>query len=560
MPGTVDDVMELALRRGFFWPAYLPYGGAAGLYVLGNLGVKLTSNISQMWREFFITPYNFVEVDTPSLVPANVLEASGHVSNFKDPMAECGNCHRRYRADHLLKESGSDIGEGASLEEMERTLNGEKVKCPQCSSVNWSVKPFLTMFETKLGPYTDSVGYLRPETAQGTFVEFRRILETERERMPLGVAQVGRGFRNEISPRQGIIRLRELHMMELELFFDPEEQHCPYLSELNDGATMRILTGEARVRGETVPREISVIEALKEGLVKLEWLAYLMHRSELFVEALGVPHKSIRYVEKLREERAHYSAQTFDLEVEMGELGWVEVAGLAYRTDFDLRSHMAKTGVDLTASVQLPQPVRRKVRKWNINVEKVKKLYPKDWKQIMKEISSLKNREGDPPGSISGFTLDASVFDIRDVEEVTNVRKFIPHVVEPAFGVERLMLASLIHAYSFKEDRVVLRLPRRVAPIDAAVFPLVSKDAMIKDAIEIAKKLRDNGLSVFYDESGAIGRRYARADEVGIPFAVTVDGQTEQDGTVTLRDRDSWIQVRVPKNELVKEIVRRKHE
>ncbi len=558
MPTALEDVVELARRRGFFWPAYEPYGGAAGLYVLGNLGVRLSAKIAQLWREYFVTPFNFVELDTPNLVPAPVLEASGHVSNFRDPMAECSSCHRKYRADHLLADAGSKLGEGSSLEEMEKELNSLKVKCPECKASQWTVRPFLTMFDTKLGPYADVTAFLRPETAQGTFVEFKRILEVERERMPLGVAQIGRGFRNEISPRQGIIRLRELRMMELEVFLDPEKPECQYLDRADEKTTLRILTEKARVGGVTEPEEVSLKEALESETIKLEWLGFLMLQSKKFMLALGVPPPSIMFLEKLKEERAHYSTQTFDLEVNLNELGWVEVAGLAYRTDFDLKSHTMKTGVDFSVSVQLPAPIKRKVRRWFIDIEKLKKAYPVEWRSMMKEYGSIKEREGEPPSSLAGVSVEPSLFTIKETEESVNVRKFIPHVVEPAFGVERLMLASLLYAYTTKEDRTVLRLPVEIAPQDVAVFPLISKEPMIKTAIEIAEELRKAGLAVFYDESGTIGRRYARSDEVGIPFAVTVDGQTEQDGTVTLRDRDSWTQVRVSRIQLGKEILNRK--
>jgi dimeric type glycyl-tRNA synthetase len=221
--GGMDKVLEIARRRGFFWPAYETYGGSAGLFVFGDNGLKTRENMTTLWREVFVDPHGFPEIDGPEIVPEQVLQASGHVANFKDPMAECLSCHRKFRADHLLADAGVKVGEGAAQDLIEAKLAEYKVNCPECKAQSWSVRPFLTMFRTGLGPYSEAVGYLRPETAQNIFVEFKRIFEVGRGKLPFGVAQVGRGFRNEISPRQSLVRMREFHMAELELFFDPEK-------------------------------------------------------------------------------------------------------------------------------------------------------------------------------------------------------------------------------------------------------------------------------------------------------------------------------------------------
>ncbi|MEM0287779.1 MAG: glycine--tRNA ligase [Nitrososphaerota archaeon] len=555
MQNRVNDVLDLAKRRGFFWAAYETYGGSAGLYVLGDLGVKLMNNVEELWRDTFVRPHDFVEVDTPSLMPMPLLEASGHVANFKDPMAECLNCHRKYRADHLLSDAGKKIQESLSIEQIKKELTDLAIRCPECGSTSWEVKPFLTMFETRIGPYADNIAYLRPETAQGIFVEFNRLFQIERSRIPIGIAQIGRGFRNEISPRQGIIRLREFHMLELELFMDPNDTKCKYIDEVLK-EELYILDERRILQGEMDAVAISIMDALASSIIKTEWLAYFMALSQRFLQSLGVPREKQRFVEKITGERAHYSAQTFDHEVFMYELGWIEVAGHAYRTDYDLTSHMKKTGAEYTASVQLDEPQKVKRRVWSIDVQKLKEREPVRWKEVMKEYSNIKDRTNTPPQSIAGIAVDPSFIIIKEEEVMLQSRKFIPHVVEPSFGGERVMLACLLYAYDIRDKRNVMHLPYRLAPIKAGVFPLVNKLEMEKTAQQIYSKIKKAGIPCIYDDSGSIGRRYARVDEIGTPFAVTVDDRTLQDSTVTIRERDTWKQRRVNQESVVDELLR----
>ncbi|MDP7982577.1 MAG: glycine--tRNA ligase [Conexivisphaerales archaeon] len=546
LDGAYDRVVELAKRRGFFWQAYEIYGGVGGLYVLGPLGVAMRERLIDLWRSIFVRRHGFVEIDAPALGPYKVFKASGHVDNFKDPVAECTKCGRKFRADHLLGDAGVSVGEGAPVEELQRLLNENHVKCPECGASAWRVSQFLTMFETRIGPYSEEVGFLRPETAQGIFTEFRRIYDVTRERLPLGVAQIGRGFRNEISPRQAMIRLREFNMMELEFFMDPEAP-CPYLEEVM-GDELPVLTEEVAERGGDEVVRISVEEALRRGVIKNGCLAYFMALSMRFVSALGVPRDRQRFHGKPARERAHYSAQTFDHEALVPGFGWLEVAGLAYRTDYDLRSHSSASGKDLSASVKLPSPVVvRKVR-WRVrSVDELRKAAGDRWKDVMRILS-----ESEDPGrdlAALGLRVEDLPVAKEEVEEKVNVRRFYPHVIEPSYGVERLMLASLTWAYGVREGRVVLSLPPSVAPVQVAVFPLVSRDGLDERARRIAAGL-STSFSVFYDDDGSIGRRYARADEVGVPYAVTVDYETLEDSTVTLRHRDTWKQERLSEQDL----------
>lgn len=550
MEGAYERVVELAKRRGFFWQAYEIYGGVGGLYVMGPLGVSMKNKIVELWRSMFVRKHGFVEVDAPSLGPYRVFKASGHVDNFMDPVAECLRCGRKFRADHLLAESGVRAGEGAPVEELERLLNGNRVRCPECGASEWRVSRFLTMFETRIGPYSEDVGFLRPETAQGIFTEFRRIYEVTRERLPLGVAQIGRGFRNEISPRQAMIRLREFNMMELEFFMDPEAG-CPYMDEVA-GDVLPILTEEVAERGGEDVIEVSARDAVERGIVRNACLAYFMALSARFVESLGVPRSHQRFHGKPARERAHYSAQTFDHEVDVPGLGWLEVAGLAYRTDYDLRSHSEASGKDLSVSVRLPEPELVRRTRWRVSsMEELRRAAGGRWKDVMRIISSSE----DPAREIAALGLRMEDLPLvrEEIVEKVNVRRFYPHVVEPSYGIERLMVASLSWAYGMREGRVILSLPPRVAPVQVAVFPLVSRDGLDDVARRIASEL-SRSFDVMYDDDGSIGRRYARADEIGVPFAVTVDYETLSDGTVTIRHRDTWEQERVGEGELARRL------
>jgi len=479
-----DKINELAKRRGFFWPSYEIYGGVSGFVTFGPLGAVLKRRIEDKFREFYTRPLGILEIESSVILPSKVFEASGHVEHFKEPLAECTNCKRKFRADHLLQEQAkmSDTEtEKLSLAELKNEIDKRKVRCPECGGVLSEPKYFMTMFTTTIGPYSDALGYGRPEAAQSIFVEFRRLWELARERLPFGVVQIGHVLRNEISPRQGPIRLREFTIMDVEFFFDPEKPDCTQLKDV-ENETLRLVRAEAKLRGDKEPITATVKEALHKGYIKSEWHAYFMALAKRFLRELGVPDEHQRFMEKLDWERAHYSVQSFDQEIYLERWGWTEVSGHAYRTDYDLKKHMEFSGVDMRAF-----------------------------------------REG---------------------------RRFIPHVVEPSFGSDRLAYIAVEYAYQSKKDRAVLSFPRELAPVQAGVYPLVSKDGLPEKALQLYQTLVREGFAVEYDESGSIGRRYARADETGTPLGVTIDYDTLKDDAVTIRDRDSWKQVRTPINQL----------
>ena len=478
----------MAKRRGYFWPSYEIYGGVSGFLTFGPLGSLLKKRIEDKFRSFYIRPLGILEIETSVIMPGAVLEASGHVESFKEPTVECVKCQRKFRADHLLQELGDMTDtetEKLTLQAIMDELKNRDIRCPECGGNFSKAEQFMTMFTTTIGPYSDSIGYGRPEAAQGIFVEFKRIFESAREHLPLGVVQIGHALRNEISPRQGPVRLREFTIIDIEFFLDPDNTKCDRLHEVENDK-LRFITAENKLKGATEPITVTVKEALNKGIIKKEWQAYFMALAKRFLVELGVPEDKQRFIEKLEWERAHYSVQGFDQEVYLERWGWTEVSGHNYRTDYDLSRHMKASGVDLTAFK----------------------------------------------------------------ESENGRRRFIPHVIEPSFGLDRLAYVALEYAYTKKKKRTLLSLSRELAPIQASVFPLVSKDGLPEKAKQVYQMLIKEGFTVEWDESGSIGRRYARADEAGTPLGVTIDYQTLEDGTVTLRDRDTWRQVRSEINNL----------
>ncbi len=559
-----EKVVELARRNGFFWGSFEIYGGVSGFVDYGPLGKALKENIARKWRWWFVKRNQdfVVEIETPVVNPAIVFEASGHVEHFTDYIVTCLKCGRKYRADHLiedvLKARGEEVPqslEALGEEGLTRLIVEKGIKCPACGGELSKVEKFNLLFKTYIGPYTENVGYLRPEAAQGMFINFRKVYELLGRRLPLGIAQVGRVMRNEISPRQGLIRLREFTIMEVEVFFDPKNPRLDRFSEVED-VEVRVLTEEDVARGVKEPRVVTVREAVEKGYFVNEIMGYFIATATLFLKDIGIPEDKQLLVAKLPEERAHYAQQTYDHMVYTERWGWIEVAGHAYRTDYDLSRHMKFSGRDLTAQRRLEKPVKIRKVLAKPNPAIIRKVFGSDIGKVMKELSTrspedlAKELEEKGFVEVFGKRLGKEAFFIKEVEEVVEVERFVPHVVEPSFGADRLVYAVMEHSLTEKEGRTVLALPRDIAPIQVAVFPIVKRDAaLVKIAREIYDMLRDE-FSVMYDEEGTIGKRYAKADEIGVPFAITVDGETLKDGTVTIRDRDTWKQVRVPYKKL----------
>jgi glycyl-tRNA synthetase len=422
----MEKVVALTKRRGFIFPSSEIYGGVSGFYDYGPYGVTLKRAVRDLWwRHVVDLRDDVVGLESTLIMPSEVWAASGHLTNFVDPLRQCmGECKKRWRADHVTGD-----------------------RCPECGGPLTEARMFNLMFRTHVGPVEDSSSevYLRPETAQGMFVDFRNVLSSSRVRVPFGIAQQGRAFRNEITPGNFVFRLREFELMELEYFVKPEQDD--------------------------------------------DWFRYWREeRMRWYREVLGVSPERLRFYDHPKESLSHYSKQTTDIEYEF-PFGWGELEGIADRTDFDLRVHQDRSKVDLTY-----------------------------------------------------------------LDPETNER-YLPWVIEPAVGVDRIVITLLLDAYDEdvvnNEPRVLLRLHPNVAPVQVAVVPLSKKEDLIKVAREVQSSLQGR-FRVEYDQTGGhIGRRYRRQDEIGTPFCVTVDFDTLQDRAVTIRQRDTTEQERVPISELL---------
>ncbi len=554
-----NKITELAKRRGFFWPSYEIYGGIAGFYDLGPLGAYLKKNIVELWRKHFVLEHQdyVVEIETPIVGPKIVYQASGHLEKFTDPIVECMKCGRKFRADHLIEEKLGINVEGLSPEELTKIIKENNLTCPVCGGPLSEVKTFNLLFKTQIGPYEGNLGFIRPELAQGMFVAFKRTLEVMRNKLPLGIAQIGKVGRNEISPRQGMIRLREFTIAEMEYFFDPEDEEnsCPDYNKVKFDEIKVITCNDKRKGGS--PQILSLDEAVQKGIIVHKCLAYWMGVAQRFVEALGIPKSSIMFEEKCPEERAHYSSQTFDQLVKVSRWGWVEVSGHSYRGSYDLSRHEKFSGEELEVFKPFKEPKIVKRKKILVNKAVIGRMFKEKASEIISKIQNLDPDEIEKFISlnkdiiIDNLKIPKEAIKIIEVEEKVTGKKFLPHVVEPSFGIERLIYVVLEYSYKEKDGRVIMSIPRYLAPIKVAVFPLnESEKRLVEKAREIFDILKRE-FEVMYDDRGSIGRRYARADEIGIPAAVTVDYETLEDNTVTIRDRDTWKQVRVREKDLV---------
>lgn len=521
------------LRRGFLWPSCEPYGGFAGVYDYGPLGAPMKRNLERLWREFYARE-GFYEVETGLLAPEEVFRASGHLGHFSDAMAECPKCGGAFRADHW-KAPG---------------------RCPDCGSPLREPRPFLLMMETRVG--TGRKAYLRPETAQGIYLCFKRLVKYGRDRLPVGAFQVGKSFRNEISPRQGPVRLREFTMGEVEIFVHPEGKAShPRFAEV------------AGLRARMVPADgkevwMSFGEAVARKIILHEFLAYHLARVQEFLISVGIPADKLRVRQHKKDELAHYALDCWDTEVETAAYGWVEVVGLADRGDFDLRQHSLHSGEPLTHFVPHPAPVKRRKR-----VVRVKdpgamgRRFRERFPLVLRALEDLaRTRPAELDRDPVRLRIGSEEVEIRrdqvtvsEVEVEETGVEVVPHVIEPSFGFDRILYALLESAYAEDtvegETRRRLRLRPRVAPVLVAVLPLLGNhEGLVARAEEIHRRLVAAGLPADYDDSGTVGRRYRRADEAGTPFAVTVDHRSLEDGTVTVRDRDTTEQARVPIDQL----------
>ena len=558
----IDRIAELAKRRGFFIQTASVYGGVGGFYTYGPQGTPLKDSITDSWRDLFVTRQGNMEVDAPTVMPEAVFDASGHLDTFDDMILECPECDGSHRADHLV-EDNTDIDEAESLPpaEVGEIIADNDIVCPTCgvALAGEPVEEFNLMFETNIGPGTASPGYLRPETAQGIFVDFPQLAEYARNQLPFGVAQVGRAYRNEISPRKALVRVREFSQAELEQFIDPETDEPP-LDRVAD-VTLPLYAARQQEADNGGVTTLTVREAVDSGVIESNWIAFYLGLARDWYESIGVDMDRFRYRQHLPGELSHYAADCWDAETEIGG-DWVEVTGFAYRGSYDLDKHADHSGESFSVFKQYDEPVT--VEQPTVDPD-MSELGPAFGGVAADIADALAERAGRDPDAFAGETVSVEVdserYDVPvehtgfAVEEVTESGEHVtPHVVEPSFGLGRLVYTVLVHAYREDQvdgdDRQYLSVPPAVAPTTVGVFPLMDRDGLDEYAREVAGQLRSAGLSVTYDEAGAIGRRYRRQDEVGTPFCVTVDYDSLEADTVTVRDRDSTDQRRVPTAEL----------
>ncbi|ADJ13516.1 glycine--tRNA ligase [Halalkalicoccus jeotgali] len=554
---------ELAKRRGFFFPSNGVYGGVAGFYTYGPEGAALKRHLEDAWRDRFTVREGNREIEAPTVMPEAVFEASGHLDGFDDMLVECAECGESHRADHLIEDNTAiEDAEALPISEVEELIREHELVCPSCGAAlaGEPVEEFNLMFETTIGPGSGQTGYMRPETAQGIFVEFPQLAEYARNQLPFGVTQIGPAYRNEISPRKGIIRVREFTQAELEQFVDPERDE-PDLSRVSDvEVTLYPIENQREEGREYVTTTIG--EAVADGTIASEWVAYYLGIAQEWYERVGIDMNRFRFRQHLPGERAHYASDCWDAEAELGG-DWVEIAGFAYRGDYDLSKHAEHADQDFTVFEQYDEPITTERATVDPDMSYLGPEFGGKAAEIADALEALAERDRSAfDDETVSVELDDESYEVPtektgfSIEEVTESGEHVtPHVVEPSFGVGRTLYALFAHAYREDEvdgeERSYLSLAPEMAPTTVGVFPLMDRDGLGERARELASELRAAGLEVAYDDSGNIGRRYRRQDEVGTPFCVTVDYESLEDGTVTLRDRDSTTQVRVPIVQLV---------
>jgi len=479
----LDKIQDIAFRRGIAFPTGEIYGGLAGAFDYGPIGTLMRLKLVNFWREYFVKSENHFEIEGSLIIPEKVFEASGHLAKFCDPLVQCKSCKSMFRADKIIEEKLNQNADGLTLEELDKIISKNKLTCPKCQGEFMNSREFNLMLKTQVGSVEGNDAYLRPETAQNIFTSFKRIAHSMRAKLPFGIAQVGKVYRNEISPRQFIIRVREFTQMELEVFFAEEQLDNPPNFELLADEELPILTREDQAKGKEEATMYTVENAAKKKIVPNAAMAYYLAKEKILFEEIGIKSELIRFRHMLPKETPHYSGGNFDLEVKLS-IGWTEVVGNAFRQQYDLLSHEEHSKTKMAIQ-----------------------------------------------------------------HETGNV---IPFVIEPSIGVGRTLYCVLESCYRETNDRdwTWFQFPPSISPYDAQVNPLMRKDGLEEKALEIFEDLRGEGIEVTFDVTGKIGKRYARADEIGIPYCITIDYDTLKDETVTIRDRDTMEQIRVNADEL----------
>ncbi|MFH0969973.1 MAG: glycine--tRNA ligase [Candidatus Diapherotrites archaeon] len=480
----LPEITNLAQRRGLFTPSAEIYANApAGFWDYGNEGTRIKRRLVEHWRKTLIHKEGNIEIEGSTLLPEIVFKASGHLENFNDPLVICETCKTPYRADKLIEEKlEHEIPEGASLDFFDQKIAELKLVCPKDKKPFGRTTKFNLMMQVNIGATHGNVSYLRPEACQSIFLAFPRIWKSGRIKLPIGIGQAGKAYRNEIAPRQGLLRTREFEQMDMEIFFNPRK-----INEIEKWEEVKEYALNLYLLSDKQTHAITCEEAVEQKIVSGKIIAYYLARTQQFFASLHIPLEKIRFRELEKEARAFYARETWDLEVQMDN-AWIELAACNYRGEHDLKTHGEESKQDIT------------------------------------------------------------------IKEDGENEKYVPHIFEISIGVDRTFLvmldANLRKEIRGTEERTYLDLPKEIAPYDVSVFPLMKKDGLAEHAEELAHHLRGQNIAVIYDETGSIGKRYARTDEIGIPYAITVDYQSLQDRSITLRERSSMKQKRVQVDDL----------
>ncbi|KAL4726487.1 Glycine--tRNA ligase 1, mitochondrial [Fusarium chlamydosporum] len=614
-------VLESILRRRMFYtPSFEIYGGVGGLFDYGPPGCALQAAVIDQWRKHFILEEDMLEVDCTVLTPHEVLKTSGHVDKFADWMCKDPKNGEILRADHFVEAilearlNGDKEARGQKIEEKEEDPKkkkkkakteavklddavvqeyeevlaridnyggpelGELIKKYDLRNPATGVQPaepvsFNLMFQTSIGPSSNYPGYLRPETAQGQFLNFAKLLEFNQSQMPFASASIGKSYRNEISPRAGLLRVREFLMAEIEHFVDPEGGKKHHRFHEVEDVELVLLDRDTQLSGKTATRTVKIGQAVKDGLVDNETLGYFLARIHQFLQKIGIDMSKLRFRQHMANEMAHYACDCWDAEL-FTSSGWIECVGCADRSAYDLSVHAKKTGAPLVVREQRETPLV--IEEWQIDIERKKfgPQFKKDAKTVETALLATPQeqreklaKELSDNGSITlevanvgdgkvQINKDSIAIEFR--KRVENTREFVPNVIEPSFGIGRILYSLMEHSFWTRgteggdEARGVLSFPPTVAPTKVLLVPL-SSNAQFKPLLkQLSQRLRSAGISSRVDDSSAsIGKRYSRNDELGTPLGITIDFQTVQDGTVTLRDRDSTNQVRAEQEKII---------
>jgi len=582
--------MEDTLKRRFFYDqSFAIYGGITGQYDFGPMGCAMKANLLSAWRNHFVLEEQMLEVDCTVLTPEPILAASGHVERFADLMVKDLKNGECFRLDHLIKAALEKVCadkkctaetkaecediitklDGATKEEQAATMKKFNIRSPVTNNELSEPIEFNLMFQTNIGPSGAVKGFLRPETAQGIFVNFKRLLEFNQGRLPFAAAQIGNAFRNEISPRSGLIRVREFQMAEIEHFCDPVEKDHPKFSNVAD-VKMTLYSADDQMSGRAA-KVISIGEAVSSGLVANQTLGYFMARIQQFLLKIGVDPARLKFRQHMGNEIAHYACDCWDAEL-LTSYGWVECVGCADRSAFDLTQHTKATGVRLCAEKKLPEPVTKDVTEIVPNKGPLGKAFKKEAKAVtdrlaglsLDEITKMESELESGMASLSlgdsTVSLSKDMIAVKRYQKTVHVEEIIPSVIEPSFGVGRIMYALFEHNFRVREGdeaRTYFSLPPVIAPLKCSLLPLSNNPDFAPIVSQLSQSLIQADISHRVDDSsGSIGKRYARTDEVAVPYGITVDFDSlKAPHSVTLRERDSTTQIRIGVTE-VADVVR----